>query len=247
VHYSTDYVFDGTGTRPYRETDPVAPLGVYGRTKADGEAAVRAACARHLIIRVAWVYGLRGKNFLLTVRRLAAGGGPLRIVSDQVGVPTWSRAIAEGTAGMVRAVLGGGHSNGGYSNGGYSNGGYSNGGYSNSGHSNSGFSNSGYSNGGFSNSGYSNSDVELAGTYHLSGEGACSWHEFATEIVRRSGVNPMPDILAISTAEFPTPAKRPAYSVLDAGKCRETFGIFLPEWRAQLAACLAASPTVAEQ
>ena len=98
VHYSTDYVFDGTGTRGYVESDPVAPQSVYGRTKALGEAAVRAVCAQHLIFRVAWVYGVRGRNFLLTVRRLAGGGGPLRIVDDQVGVPTWSRAIAEATA-----------------------------------------------------------------------------------------------------------------------------------------------------
>jgi len=75
-----------------------------------------------------------------------------------------------------------------------------------------------------------------------SGEGACSWHEFATEIVRRSGVNPFPEIRAISTAEFPTPARRPAYSVLDPGKCRATFGISLPHWRDQLAACLATDP-----
>jgi dTDP-4-dehydrorhamnose reductase len=190
VHYSTDYVFDGTGTRPYRETDPVAPLGVYGRTKAEGEAAVRVACARHLIIRVAWVYGLRGRNFLLTIRRLAAGGGPLRIVADQVGVPTWSRAIAEGTAGMVRAVL-------------------------------------------------ADNAVALAGTYHMAGSGQSSWHEFATEIVGRSGISPAPDIRAISTAEFPTPAVRPAYSVLDAQKCRDTFGVVLPDWQRQLADCLA--------
>lgn len=98
VHYSTDYVFDGTATRPYAEDDPVGPRSVYGHTKALGESAVRAACAQHLIVRVAWVYGLRGRNFLLTVRRLVNGGVPLRVVNDQIGVPTWSRMIAEATA-----------------------------------------------------------------------------------------------------------------------------------------------------
>jgi dTDP-4-dehydrorhamnose reductase len=190
VHYSTDYVFDGTATRPYREDDPVNPLGVYGRTKAAGEEAVRRACGRHLILRVAWVYGARGKNFLKTIQRLAATGNPLRIVDDQIGVPTWSRAIAEATAQTAARVLT----------------------QENVGH--------------------------LAGTFHLAAEGACSWYEFAVEILSAQG-NAIPEIHAITTADYPTPATRPAYSVLDPSKIGAAFGIKLPPWRTQLRSCLA--------
>lgn len=195
VHYSTDYVFDGTASRPYREDDPVSPLGVYGRTKAAGEDAVRAACAQHLILRVSWVYGLRGRNFLRTMQRLAVEravtGEPLRVVHDQVGVPTWSRSIAEVTAQVVMQLT-------------------------------------------------EHADAALTpGTYHLSGAGSCSWYEFACEIVRQlgeaaQGVSVQP----ITTRDYPTPATRPAYSVLDATTLHETFGMALPPWRKQLAACL---------
>lgn len=191
VHYSTDYVFDGLATRPYVENDPVAPRSVYGRTKAQGEAAVRAACAQHLILRVAWVYGLRGKNFLRTVQRLAAGGGPLRIVNDQLGVPTWSRLIAEATAQVIAQRPG----------------------------------------------------VDRAGTYHMAGSGHCSWHDFASAIVARTTPANVPpvEVHPIPTSAFPTPATRPAWSVLDATKLRDTFGVALPDWDAQLALCLAST------
>lgn len=189
VHYSTDYVFDGTGTRGYVETDPVAPQSVYGRTKALGEAAVRAVCAQHLIFRVAWVYGVRGRNFLLTARRLAAGGGPLRIVDDQVGVPTWSRVIAEATAQVMAQQPG----------------------------------------------------DALAGTYHMAGGGSCSWHGFAHAILAAdasvAGTAPVA-VLPIPTSAYPTPATRPAWSVLDATKLHDTFGVVLPAWDRQLALCL---------
>ena len=191
VHYSTDYVFDGTSGRPYRESDPVAPLGVYGRTKADGEAAVRAACARHVILRVAWVYGRRGKNFLLTIQRLAATGNPLRIVHDQVGVPTWSRSVAEATAAVVQQLC-------------------------------------------------NRNDADtLAGTYHVAGAGSCSWYEFACEIVQQMGDTTRGVIVQpITTHEYPTLARRPAYSVLDASLLEAVFGVVLPGWREQLTACV---------
>jgi len=101
VHYSTDYVFDGTAVVPYPEDAPMAPLGVYGRTKRDGEAAVRAAGGPHLVLRTSWVYGARGRNFLRTMLGLAHARPTLRVVADQRGAPTWSRAVAEATALML--------------------------------------------------------------------------------------------------------------------------------------------------
>lgn len=204
VRYSTDYVFDGMATRPYREDDPVAPLSVYGRTNADGDQAVRATCARHVILRVAWVYGLRGKNFLRTMQRLAcervASGQPLRIVHDQVGTPTWARSIAEATAQVVQQLI-------------------------------------------------TRKDADVtAGTYHVAGTGSCSWYEFACEIVRNmaSPANGVP-VQPIVTLDYPTPARRPAYSVLDTARIQHAFGVVLPPWQVQLATCLHASSTTPSQ
>jgi dTDP-4-dehydrorhamnose reductase len=115
VHYSTDYVFDGTKTAPYVETDAPHPLGAYGRTKLAGDLAIQATGCTHLIFRLCWVYGARGNNFLLTMLRLAREREKLRVVRDQIGCPTWSRMIAEttafalqqaGTAGKARALSG---------------------------------------------------------------------------------------------------------------------------------------------
>lgn len=101
VHYSTDYVFDGSSTAPYVESDRVHPLNVYGKTKLEGEKAVREGAPDHLILRTSWVYGSRGKNFLLTMLRLGAEKECLRIVDDQIGAPTWSRSIADATAKLL--------------------------------------------------------------------------------------------------------------------------------------------------
>lgn len=98
IHYSTDYVFDGSKIGPYTEDDPTGPINVYGRTKLAGEQAIRAAGIAHLILRTSWVYGARGKNFLLTIERLARERDELRIVADQHGAPTWCRTIADTTA-----------------------------------------------------------------------------------------------------------------------------------------------------
>src|SRR5271155_4870964 len=98
VHYSTDYIFDGRNTSPYRETDPPNPVNAYGRTKLEGEQAIRRYGVDHLIFRTAWVYATRGRNFLLTILRLATQREELRIVHDQIGAPTWSREIASATA-----------------------------------------------------------------------------------------------------------------------------------------------------
>ncbi len=106
VHYSTDYVFDGTKPTPYTEADAPNPLGVYGRSKLAGEQAVQAVGGDHLILRTSWVYGLRGRNFLLTIMRLAGEKPLLRIVGDQVGAPTWCRNIAETTAALLASPQG---------------------------------------------------------------------------------------------------------------------------------------------
>jgi len=101
IHYSTDYVFDGTKTAPYLETDPTCPINVYGATKLAGDQAVQAANIPHLILRTSWVYGMRGNNFLRTILRLAQEREELRIVADQHGAPTWCRTIADTTAHIV--------------------------------------------------------------------------------------------------------------------------------------------------
>jgi len=102
VHYSTDYVFDGMKPTPYLETDTPNPISAYGRSKLEGERAIQASGCRHLILRTSWVYGLRGKNFLLTILRLAREGRELRVVDDQIGAPTWCRDIATATAQLTR-------------------------------------------------------------------------------------------------------------------------------------------------
>ncbi|MBD1590336.1 dTDP-4-dehydrorhamnose reductase, partial [Pseudomonas typographi] len=101
VHYSTDYVFDGSKPGPYVEADPTAPLGVYGQSKLAGEQAVAQACEHHLILRTSWVYSLHGRNFLLTMQRLLQEKPALRVVADQIGAPTWAGTIAASTRQLV--------------------------------------------------------------------------------------------------------------------------------------------------
>ena len=188
VHYSTDYVYDGTKTTPYVETDAPNPLGAYGRSKLAGDEAVRAVGGAHLIFRLCWVYGARGQNFMLTIMRLACEREKLRVVSDQVGCPTWSRIIAETTALALRQAAG------------------------------------------------ASDWAALTGTYHLASSGVTSWQGFAQAIL-----NLMPAegkkcsvVEAISTPEYPTPAKRPAYSVLACDKLERVFGLRLPHWEESL-------------
>ena len=188
VHYSTDYVFDGTKTEPYVETDPPNPLGAYGRSKLAGDEAVRAIGGAHLIFRLCWVYGARGQNFVLTIMRLAREREKLRVVSDQVGCPTWSRMIAETTALALKQVVA------------------------------------------------TRDWGAFTGTYHLASSGVTSWHGFAQAIVSL-----MPPegkkcsaVEAIPTAEYPTPAQRPACSGLGCDKLERTFGLRLPHWENSL-------------
>ena len=107
IHYSTDYVFDGRGSRPHETSDRPDPLNHYGATKLAGEQAIQASGAQHLILRTSWVYGSRGKNFYMTMKRVLQEREEIRVVADQIGAPTWSRAIAAGTAAMIAKALSG--------------------------------------------------------------------------------------------------------------------------------------------
>jgi dTDP-4-dehydrorhamnose reductase len=201
VHYSTDYVFDGSATRPYRETDTTHPVSVYGHSKLAGENALRDSGARHLIFRTAWVYAARGHNFLRTMLRLGADRDELRVVDDQIGAPTSARLIADVTARVIAQwnIL---PSTG---------------------------RESPRSGGGM---------PALAGTYHLVASGQTSWCGFARTIFERAQgaglIERAPLVHAIATADYPTRAKRPAFSVLDTTKLRHAFGIELPDWRVAL-------------
>jgi dTDP-4-dehydrorhamnose reductase len=188
VHYSTDYVFDGSGTRPWREDDPTAPLGVYGASKLAGEDAVRGSGARHMIFRTAWVYGAHGHNFMRTMLRLGAERDELRVVADQVGTPTPARLIAAATAHALRTR------------------------------------------------------PEASGLWHLTASGGTSWHGFAEAIfagaVERGLLAKAPRVLPIATREYPTPARRPAFSRLDTARFRTDFSIPLAGWEDALAGVL---------
>ena len=188
VHYSTDYVFDGSGMRPYHEGDATAPLGVYGASKLAGEEAIRASGARHAILRTAWVYAAHGRNFLHTMLRLAREREELRVVADQIGAPTPARWIAEATGQLLRHGL------------------------------------------------------AESGTWHLVAAGETSWHGFAEAIMDEALAAGLlerrPRVLPIATADYPTPARRPACSVLDTAKLREDFDITPPDWRDGLRAVL---------
>ena len=210
IHYSTDYVFDGTKTTPYEEDDAPNPLGAYGRTKLEGEQAIRDSGVAHLIFRTAWVYSTRGKNFLLTILRLATQREELRIVNDQIGAPTLSHELAEATAKVLSQLPA------------------------------------------MKNASMDESLAGLGGTYHMTAGGATNWYEFATTILDDASasiqgkkrawlltaLNGAPlvtrRVVPITTAEYPTPARRPPYSVLSNERLAKTFGIRLPDWNAQL-------------
>ena len=185
VHYSTDYVFDGKKSAPYLEDDSPAPLNVYGRSKLAGEEAVGRSGCHHIVLRTSWVYGARGRNFLLTVLRLAKERPELRIVADQIGAPTWCRALAEATKEIISGAL---------------------------------------------------DDLSASGLYHATNGGETSWFEFAVEILRIAGIET--PVRPIATAEYPTPAVRPANSRLQNSKLRSVFGLSLPDWRSSLAQCM---------
>jgi dTDP-4-dehydrorhamnose reductase len=206
VHYSTDYVFDGLKNSPYDERDPPNPLSVYGRTKLAGEQAIDDSGVPHLIFRTAWVYATRGQNFLLTILRLASQREELRIVRDQIGAPTWCREIARATT----SILGQ-------------------------------FSEPNETTRSFS---------QASGTYHMTAGGVASWYDFAQAILDETSKAPpnLPWLAAatnggpllacravpITTAEYPTLARRPSNSVLSNALLASIFAIQLPDWRKQL-------------
>jgi dTDP-4-dehydrorhamnose reductase len=191
VHYSTDYVFDGTAREPYREDSPVRPLGVYGVTKADGESAVAASGAPFLTLRTAWLYSNHGKNFLNTMLRLAAERDELRVVNDQRGSPTYSDLLAEATLSILDRMYAAGAVR-----------------------------------------------APLCGLYHASCAGETTWWGFAKRIIELAGFGERVRVTPIATAEYPTPAKRPAYSVLSNEKLTRVFGVRLGDWQPGLERCL---------
>lgn len=186
VHYSTDYIFDGTSTTPYREDDAPKPLSVYGHTKLAGDRAIQAVGGSYLILRTSWVYGTRGNNFLHTMLKLANTKPQLRVVNDQIGAPTWSRLIALSTAQMLAQSM--------------------------------------------------TTHNAPWGIYNLTSAGHISWHGFAQAIFKQRDLSI--EVIGIPTSEYPTPAKRPAFSVLSNQKLQKTFGLTMPSWDAALALCM---------
>lgn len=172
IQISTDYVFDGMGTRPYRESDPTNPVSVYGRTKLEGEAAAQ-ACTRHVIARTSWLYDAWGKNFLNTMVNVAGQGRALRVVDDQRGSPTTCRALAR----QLRIAA----------------------------------------------------EEGWQGLVHATCAGETTWYGFARAIFDARGI-PV-DLSPCTTADYPTPAKRPAYSVLDGSHRSRLGSDQMPDWR----------------
>jgi dTDP-4-dehydrorhamnose reductase len=189
VHYSTDYVFDGSKTTPYVEEDPTGPRNVYGASKLAGERGIAEAGGEFLILRTSWVYSNHGANFLKTMLRLRAERPELRIVADQHGAPTSADAIAEAT---VRILTG--------------------------------------------------NNAWVSGLCHMTAAGATTWYGFAKAIFARAE-GPTPSLIPIATADYLTPAARPANSVLSNDKFAGSFGFRLPAWEQQLEAVMAAGAT----
>lgn len=190
IHISTDYVYDGTKVGPYVETDPPAPVSVYGASKLEGEQAAFAANPRTVVLRTAWVYAPWGKNFVLTMLTLARSRPELRIVDDQHGTPTSALDLATACLAIAPRLVA------------------------------------------------APADDPVWGVYHYAGKGACSWADFACEafaLADAAGGVPIPQVHRITTAEYPTPARRPANSVLDCGKFETTFGLATNPWREALA------------
>ena len=183
VHVSTDYVFDGEATRPYRADDEPAPRTAYGRTKLAGERAVAAVDDDAVTVRTAWVYAAHGKNFVRTMLRLEAERDQVSVVADQTGSPTWSADLARG---LVELAL-----------------------------------------------------SPARGVLHATDAGATTWHGLAQAVFAGAGADPE-RVLPIPTSAYPTPAHRPAYSVLDGASWAAAGLTPLPDWESSLRDCLTA-------
>jgi len=184
IHISTDFVFDGTGTKPYLPGDEPKPSGVYGASKLQGERAVMAETSgRAVILRTAWVYSVHGSNFVKTMLRLMAEREELGVVDDQVGTPTWAKELAK----TIWLIAG---------------------------------------------------KTDMQGTYHWTDDGKASWYDFALAIQEEAYglglLQKMIPIKPIKTEEYPTPARRPAYSVLDKTSTLEALDCKAPHWRESL-------------
>ncbi|MFM0029581.1 dTDP-4-dehydrorhamnose reductase [Paraburkholderia madseniana] len=196
IHYSTDYVFDGSSKTPYFETDPVAPLNAYGASKLAGERAIENVAGDWLTLRTTWVYGPRGRNFLRTMLRVAGERDSLRVVADQTGAPTSARMIADLTAHVVAQAQR-----------------------------------------------ERNAGEFESGLFHMTAAGETTWHGFASAIIegaRASGKMAIKatSIEPISSDEYPTPARRPQYSMLDNDKFDRRFRLGRLDWREGLALAL---------
>lgn len=214
IHFSTDYVFDGLKTAPYDEDDPANPRNVYGRTKLEGERAIQASGAAHLIFRTAWVYATQGRNFLLTILRLATQREELRIVRDQIGAPTLNTEIAGATTKILAQIC--------------------------------------------DAEGGPFSLPDVSGIYHMTAGGETSWYDVANAILEEAAKTPAAGpwfaaatsnlpliarrVVPITTNEYPTQARRPAYSVLSNARLNRTFSVQLPDWRKQLHSVFAIPP-----
>jgi len=184
IHVSTDYVFNGQNFRPYVETDPTDPQGVYGATKLAGEKALQAINPKNaIIIRTSWVYSGYGANFVKTMLRLGKEKDELGVIFDQVGTPTYARDLARAILDILPKIA--------------------------------------------------NQNVEI---YHYSNEGVCSWYDFSKAIFELSGVEC--NIKPIETKEYPTPATRPHYSLLNKAKIKKEFTLTIPYWKDSLKECL---------
>ena len=186
IQVSTDYVFDGMQSTPYIETDKTNPQSSYGRSKLDGELALRGN-ENAIIIRTAWLYSKYGNNIVKTIRKKGGELGQLKFVFDQAGSPTWAHDLAGAIIEILKQSI-------------------------------------------------ENEKNFKPGIYHYSNEGVCSWYDFAQEVVRISNINCK--VLPILTSEYPVPAKRPAYSVFDKSKIKNTYNISIPWWKDSLANCI---------
>lgn len=192
VQISTDYVFAGTGDRPYRETDPVAPLGAYGRSKLAGEEAVASATEDHAILRTSWVYAPFGANFVRTMLRVGAERQEVLVVADQHGAPTNALDLADAVISVCGNLLA------------------------------------------------RPGDATLRGVFHVAGTGHTTWADFAEAIFAASARlgGPAPRVRRITSADYPTPARRPVNSRLDGAKLARVHAVRLPDWRASLGPCV---------